>query len=241
MFKRTMVLGLMLFLVACANEQTIMKNESPPKDPQQNPEIVEQEDKDKEEVNQFIKFTLPDEQLMINLEMVPILNAYLIASPNREQTIREMNMKPVSANEREYYLLEFSCDNDLCSYLFMNQAADKSQAYLVADMAKLVETEVSPENNRIMFHFNREQKNLSVPFSDIAVIDLENWEMASIKNETDDNNRLDFEWQTVTADWADNETITALQPALMEPTPESFKRWQKNGKPTEEVLFTLND
>lgn len=238
MLKRMLCIGLLILLVACTEEQVIVKKDSPPKNPNENPEFVEKKNDDKEEVDEFIEFALPNEEVMINLGMVPILNEFLHATKNREQAIKKMNLLRIHVTDRNLYLLEFSCENQMCSYLILDQTKD-NQAYLVADLAKLIQTKFSPNNSKILIHFNRKVATTTVPFSDIVVIDLEKWELIQLKNLTNDTKLLNYKWPIVTAEWKGDKTFSVLQPDIKEPTTENIERWQKGDKPTKSVEFML--
>lgn len=217
----------------------IVKKDTNPVDPNQDPEFVEEQNDDDDEVDQFIEFTLPSEEVMINLEMVPILNTYLQATKNHRQAIEEMNMLRINVTDKSLYLLEFSCHDDLCSYLLLDQTKD-NQAYLVADMAKSIQTKISPDNTKILMHFNRELKS-PVPFSNIIVIDLEEWVLVPLEKKMNDEEEiLNYKWPIITAEWADNNTISVKQPDITEPTPKSIEEWQESEKAMMNTELILN-
>lgn len=181
---------LLILLTACTEEPVIMKSESPPENPNQEPEIVEEGNDSEEDIEEYIEFALPEEEIMINLKLVPILDSYLQVAQNKEQAMEQMTLIPIQAADKTLYLLEFSCQQTLCSYLLLDQTED-NWAYLIADLAKLAQKTTSPDDTKLLFHFNREQAS-PPPFSDIVVIDLEKWEPITLHNQTEDEVMLDY-------------------------------------------------
>ncbi|MBP1948705.1 hypothetical protein [Virgibacillus litoralis] len=237
MYKWLLCISALILLVACSEEPVIIQKDTKQVDPNQDPEFVEEQTED-EEVDQFIEFTLPDEEVKINLEMVPILNAYLQGIQNRQQALEKMNMFRVSATDKNLYLLEFSCQDELCSYLLLDQTED-NQAYLIADLAKYIQAKASPDNTRILLRFHRKLTS-PAPYSNIAVIDLEEWRLIPLANEMNDKDVLNYKWPILTADWVDNDTITISHPDITEASPENIKQWQESKKTTVSVELTLN-
>ncbi|MFB4169522.1 hypothetical protein [Virgibacillus sp. JSM 102003] len=237
MYIRLLCLSVLLLLAACSEEPVIVQKDTKLVDPNQDPEFVEEQNED-EEVDQYIEFALPEEEVMINLEMVPILDAYLQATQSRQQALEKMNMFRISATDKNLYLLEFSCHDELCSYLLLDQTMD-NQAYLVADLAKYIQAKVSPENTKILLRFNRNLKTPS-PYSNIAVIDLEEWELLPLVNETNDKDLLNYKWPILAANWVDDDTISVFHPDITEPSPENIKKWQESERPTVSTNLTLN-
>ncbi|WP_106497811.1 hypothetical protein [Lentibacillus sp. Marseille-P4043] len=224
-------------LSACSkNGSAIIKKDSPPTDPNENPELIEEENED--EVSEFIEFALPNEEVMINLEMVPILNSYLEATADREKAIKNMNMLQIQAENSEMYLLEFSCHNDFCSYLLLDQSKD-NQAILVADLAKSIQSKLSPDKSKLFLQFNRATK-LPLPLTDIVVIDLEQWKPLQLTNKTDDRQVLDYNWPIITAEWMDNQKIRASLPDIAEPVSDIIQEWQQSGKKTTTIELDIS-
>ncbi|WP_077325851.1 hypothetical protein [Virgibacillus siamensis] len=238
MLKKVMCFMLLLLLLAaCSEEPVIVKKDSPPENPDSNPAIVKKQTNVQDEAEKFVEFALPDEQIMINLEMVPILNVYLRTSKNREKAIREMNLSRIEADSKELYLLEFSCHKKLCSYLLLDKSK-KNQAYLVADMAKSMQIQLSPDNDKIMLHFNRKQTT-PVPLSDIVVIDLKNWVPLTLENKSTDEQLLGFKWPLISSYWFDNNTIEVVKPAVPKPTKSNMDKWQQNSVPVTKIQFDI--
>lgn len=232
MKKCLLGITILLLLSACANsEPAIVKEETMP-EPDSEPELVEEEIDDAEQVDEFIEFPLQDEQITVNLEMVPILSEYLSAIPDRKKEIEEMTIDRLHAKDESIYLLEFSCHNELCSYLLFSQEKEK-QAYLLADLAKTSNIITSPDNTKLLFQFNREG-SLPLSLANIVVIDIENWKTVSLSNYTNEANILDYTWPLLQAEWIDNETISVEKPSVIEPTDELIDEWLK----TEEASTT---
>ncbi|MBP1968277.1 hypothetical protein J2Z83_000369 [Virgibacillus natechei] len=224
----------LILLSACNinNEPTIIKSDNPDSSNSQ-PELVEDEDEvqdNEEEVEEFIDFPLDDEQITVNLKMVPILSEYLNAIEDRKSVIEEMKLNRPHEKAEDIYLLEFSCQNHSCSYLLFNQAKDQ-EAYLLADLAKLSNVIMSPDNEKLLFKFNRE-KSLPLPLTNLVMIDFENWERLSLGNNTSDANILNYNWPLLKINWLDNKRIAVEKPAVIEPTSDRLEEW--NQEETEE-------
>lgn len=237
MKKMTAIFAVILFLAACTEEPVIVKSNSPPEDPDQEPEIVEQESDGDEETDEFIEFALPEEEIMVNLKMVPILNSYLQTMQDRQQAIEEMNLNRLNSGNQNHYILEFSCHGMQCSYLLLDQT-EENRAFLIADLAKLFQTTISPDKTKVLFHFNREQSS-QPPYSDIVVMDLEKWEPATLYSQTSEENVLDYTRPILAVEWNEDNTISATVPDLTAPSPETLEQWENSEKPTTKIEFTL--
>lgn len=237
MIKKLLCIGLLLLLTACSEEPVIVKKEPSPKNADKEPEIVEQQSSEEDKTDKFIEFALPEQQVMINLEMIPILNVFLQTAVNKDKAISEMDLTRISADNKTLYLLEFSCYNKLCSYLLLDQS-QKNQAYLVADMAQSMQIQLSPDNSKILLHFNR-KRSLPVPLSDIVVIDLVTWQPIVLNSVTTEEKLLDFNWPLISSYWIDNNTIEVFKPNIPTVTESNLGRWQKNEMPITKVQFNL--
>ncbi|GGA87694.1 hypothetical protein [Ornithinibacillus halotolerans] len=207
------LLGIILFLIllaACSNsEPVIVKVDRQPNEEQSEPELVE-EIRD-EEVDEFIEFSLEDELLRVNLKQIPILDAFLQGSENRQEIIEEMNLERIlNREDNDVYLLEFSCNNDQCSYLLLSQNTDNT-GHLVADLATFANFSISPDESKLLLRFTRNSKE-QYPLSNIIVIDIDKWTILTLHNETITNNIFDFNWPIISASWIDEETITISVP-----------------------------
>lgn len=237
MKKYVFLIGLLLLLAACQNEeQVIVKKKSTPQNSKEEPELIEQTNED--EVDEMIEFILPNEKVMINLEMVPILNAYLSAARDRSKAVEAMQLTPVDDANSHLYILEFSCVNESCSYLLLNKS-EGNQAYLVADLAKLKEIKLSPDNLRIFLHFNRDD-SIPVPLSNIVIIDIQKWELLSIKNMTNDMQVLDYHWPILTVEWIDNQSVSISIPAIVEPSSTIISKWYEVKGAAQEIKLTTD-
>lgn len=238
LLKRLFGLGLLLVAVSCSNNEPIIEKKEAAPAPDNEPELVEETEK--ETVKEFIDFPLPDEQIRIKLDMVPILREYLQSAKNMQKEIENMKLTPIYVDQDTLYLLEFSCQMDLCSYLLLDQSKG-NQAFLMADLAKFVKTEQSPDYSKIFMQFDRKTAS-SLPLSNLAVIDLENWQPVTLENTMNDSIMLDYTWPILEAEWADNQTVSISIPNIMEAEKDLLKGWQQSGKnETKNVFLTTED
>ncbi|MBP2077941.1 hypothetical protein [Oceanobacillus polygoni] len=231
-------LFILLLLTGCSGSTPaiIEKVDTVPDETEKDPVLIEQQEE--EESEDFIEFSLEDEQILISLKMVPILNEYLNGVNNRKQAIYEMHLERISSEVHDIYLLEFSCVQDLCSYLIFHPTNEKL-AYLVADIAKFSNFILSPDESKIVLHFSRfhsTDNNLDT----IVVVDLANWKLLSLNNETSNDTILNYKWPFIYIEWVDNESITIVTPDIMEPTIELLTEWQQtNDSPTANTVFSI--
>ncbi|MTW88049.1 hypothetical protein F3157_20865 [Virgibacillus dakarensis] len=235
--KIVLLLVVLAFITACSKHEPVVVKKEANADPNENPELVEQNNDD-DDTDEFIEFALPEEKVMVNLKMVPILNSYLEASANRAEAIKTMTILPIQAGNANLYLLEFSCSNDLCSYILLDQSKD-NPALLVADLARTVQSKLSPDNSKILLQFNREA-SLPIPLTNLVVVDLVEWEQISLTNETNDLQVLAYHWPIITAEWTDDQTITVSLPDVTEPVNKLLQQWQEAGKPITTIDLQLS-
>src|SRR5699024_10777921 len=146
---------------------TIVKRDQSTATHANTPELIEE--KGENQTEQHIVFTLPYEQLTIDLTNIPILKEYLQWVDDPKMAVEKMNMIPIDFEDKNIYLLEFSCQKDLCSYLLLDEGS-KQQSYLLADMAKFVQSHSSPDDQIILLEFDRKDK-FSLHLSHLVVID----------------------------------------------------------------------
>lgn len=231
---RKFLIGLVLILLsACNNEEAIIIK--PEKDVDHSnasePELIEEDNE--EETEKFIEFSLPNEQVVINLQVVPILDAYMNAVQDQEAFIEKMNLIPITREEETIYLLEFSCNNGLCSYILLDQ--DKSnEAFLVADLAKYVDTIFSPDENMILLTFNRES-SFSLFLTDLIAFNLDEWELIYLEDKD-----LNYKWPISDIKWENNNTVSFTKPLLIEYTEENIEEWIEAGKQTTTINLQIN-
>lgn len=230
-----------LLLGACDKEEQVMvKEASSPQSTKEKPELIEQSDEEKDEVDQIIEFILPEEKVMINLEMVPILEAYLKAAQNRNSIVKSMKLSPIDyGGDSQLYLLEFSCVNQSCSYLLLDKT-DGNQAFLVADLAKIKEIKLSPDNSKVFLQFTRENST-TFPYGDIVVIDIVNWKLLSLTNNTNDLKVLDYQTSILEATWNDNESIAVTITATEKTAQAQLSEWKETENAAKEIILTTNE
>src|SRR5690625_4561057 len=233
MVKRLLIIIFLLLTVACS-EPMIVKKETTDVTTGE-PELIEE---DNQEMNhKFIEFSLPYEQVVINLKKVPILNEYLHSIKNKQKHIENMNLIPINLRENTVYLLEFACQNQLCSYLIFDQSKDK-QAYLVADMAKHISTSFAPNKDTMILKFNRKTP-LPLPLTNLVAIDLQQWKILTLKTERDGKKFLNFHWPITSLTWIDEQTLAGHIPIMTELTEENINEWRKSGSQTKDMIFYI--
>src|SRR5690625_2798967 len=98
-----------ILLFGCSQQEPVMiKQETNETESLHKPEFVEEKNEDNE-THAFIEFSLPEEQVKLNLKMIPILNQYLQTVQDRDQTIKDMNLIPVHRSEEHTSELHSRC------------------------------------------------------------------------------------------------------------------------------------
>ncbi|MFC3039923.1 hypothetical protein ACFOGI_06625 [Virgibacillus xinjiangensis] len=200
--RRLLFLILFLSLLAsCSedNEPAIVKQESAGSGIQ--PELMEDEQED--ETIEWIEFPLEDEQIIINLQAVPILKGYLAAAEYPNEKIKKMDLERIHP-ELSIYLLEFSCTKELCSYLLLNPS-ESNKAFLLADMAIFEGMHLSPDEDRMAFEFSRTSFDRSA--ADLIVMDINNWEKLPLLEKEGDKDVLEYQQILDHVRWIDNDHL----------------------------------
>lgn len=170
--------------------------------------------------------------------MVPILSEYLKGVSNRKQAINKMHLQRISAESHAIYLLEFSCVKDSCSYLLFYPTNEKL-AYLVADIVKFNDFIFSPDESKVVLHFNRFH-SIESNLDTVVAVDLESWKLLSLNNETGNDTILNYRWPFLSIEWLDNENITIATPDIIEPTLELLTAWHEfDDRLTIDTIFSL--
>lgn len=144
-----MLILLFIILVGCEeNEPAITKIEEPPAEESTIEEVPEvtftEEDK-------ILEFLINDSVISIDANKIGILNAYLNTVKNTSIAIENMELNQISLNDQnEIYVLEFSCFENKCSYLLLNQEVNH-ESYLLDDLTKLNSFIVSPDGVYTLF------------------------------------------------------------------------------------------
>ncbi|GAB3793089.1 hypothetical protein [Virgibacillus kimchii] len=231
----------LIFFVSCTSTSTETDIEnviSNPENKKSEPELIEEESED-EEPEEFIEFFLDDEQVTINLKGTPILNNYLEGASSRQQSIEGMELIKVFSNEENIYLLEFSCNESRCSYIILNQNRE-NPSFLIADLAKLLETKLSPDESKLLFLFERDS-GASQALKDIVVIDIGTWEKLQLLNETTEDTVTGYTWPLNDVEWVDNETISVNKPDAIEPEDPSDSQVAEETPVTNIILRTVSE
>lgn len=237
MIKRILVLFLIIILfTSCAKkEPMIVKKEVADNNDIDNLEHVtmDMEEPDKE----FIEFTLEDEVITVNIQAIPILQNYLSVAPDKDHVLEKMNLIPVQ-NENDYtlYILEFSCENNQCSYLLLD-GDKKHKAYLVTDIAKLVQYQVSPKDEYVFFEFDR-LTEFTIPVSHLVVFHIEEWNEVNLQS-TYTQNILHYTFPFEVNGWINDDTISISKPLIKQLTSQNLIQWRQLGEPTTDVTLTV--
>lgn len=215
----------------------IVKQETNETEPSHNPEFVEEKNEDNE-THEFIEFSLPEEQVKLNLKMIPILNQYLQTVQDRDQTIQEMNLIPVHPDYDTLYLLEFSCYDHACSYILIDQSKD-NRSHLIADLSQYIQMQFSPNMEKLFLQFNRSTDD-AMSLDHIVVVDLNNWELLK-PTEQQSTPIFNYERSLLEVNWEDDERISVVIPDFSELPEASTEAWDEADNPTESIILKFDE
>jgi len=219
----------MIVLTACSdsNDAVIEKVESAEATEMKEPVFIEELDEEEEQIDQFIEFSLEEEQLTINLEKVPILEHFLEGAKNRNEALEQMVMQRLPIENYQIYLLEFSCVNEKCSYIIFNQD-ERNSAMLLADVSTYSTYYVSPNQQNLMIEFIREQDN--VPMSHLIPIDIDEWSRVSLIMSEGDDTIIEYTRPITGVEWINDHEITVQTPHIDDFTPETYRSWNESSE-----------
>lgn len=224
----------LLFTVACQHDEPVIIK----KDEQMDAYEEEMNEDNSEESNeQFFEISLPGENVQLNVEMIPILEEYLNLVNDKAKAIQQMNLIPLHATERTIYLLEFACQNNLCSYLIIDEDETHS-SLLIADLAKYDYGLFSPDESLLAIKFDRDD-SFSLPLGHLVVMDLEQWNTIPLTNGSDETNSLHFQTPILSVTWIDDTTISMQIPTIAELTEENISTWESSEGLTTDIIFQI--
>lgn len=236
--KKIWILLILIVIISCSQKnEAIVKRDHSPEVETNTPELIEQRKEDRKE--QQIIFSLPYEQITIDLAKIPILKEYLQWVNRPEEAVKKMNLIPIKSDEQTIYVLEFSCKNNYCSYLLLKEK-DDLESHLVADMAQFKQSFLSPDREKILLQFQRIE-NFTLPLSNLIAVDLKEWNFLPLKPDENSLQQtiLPYKWPIIDVIWNDNETLSVYIPDLLELTDANIEQWKKTGKVTKEIIFHL--
>lgn len=149
-----------------------------------------------------------------------------------------MNLLPIETLHSTIYLLEYSCNNDLCSYILLDQNKDK-QSFLVADLAKMTQIKFSPNNKKFLLIFKRESID-SMSTTNVIIFDVEEWQRITLDPTINDLTLLNYKWPLTDVEWIDDNAITISKPMINELTEESITVWNELGNQTSNIILQVN-
>lgn len=239
MNKYYIILFLILsFLLAGCSEETpsIVKKDMSGNE-EESVELVEQpSDEDEDEVDMVIEFTLADEQIMIDLNQVPILKNFLAQIEHRQQAIDNMKLEKIDISSKDsLYLLKFSSNEDIGSYLLLDRT-DQGSSFLLADLATLSDIVPSADASKLLFMFKRQNADQSWQTNKIMVIDVANFTPISLTNDKEIKTNT-FSWPIESVSWQDDDSIIVNIPAIEEPSSELLNAWVETEKITQEIIL----
>ncbi|WP_053219853.1 hypothetical protein [Virgibacillus senegalensis] len=238
---------IMMMVSACSDEEgqpVLVKSEEQADASEKKPVLVEKEaeeqDEDSEQEEMFLEFTLPSEQVVIDLNQVKILKHYLSAAEDRETEIDGMSITRVDIPDKDtIYLLEFSCREDNCSYLLLNQQ-EEGGSFLAADLAMFKSASISPENDLLLLLFQRKQPSIheDITRDKMVIVDLTDMRRQKTLMDNGEPFKNEYNWPILSASWKNNQSLSVTLPDSEE-TDESLETWYESEQPTKTLELTI--
>ncbi|SDJ76120.1 hypothetical protein [Sediminibacillus albus] len=247
--KKMIILSvfILLFLISgCSDKEAqsiIVKSEEQPAHSEKKPAFVEmeQEGEKSEQEENLLEFTLPNEQIVINLNEVDILKNYLSIIPDRQREIESMSLTRVDIPDKDtIYLLQFSCREDACSYLLLNQQ-EQGGSFLAADLAKFKSASVSPDNKQLMLLFSRIESMDGVELTrdKLVMIQLEGMKQLYVAQEKNTPFENNYQWPILSAKWEDSDHLSITIPEIPNQGEKTLKDWHLSDKQTKKIQLTV--
>ncbi|WP_067839882.1 hypothetical protein [Amphibacillus sediminis] len=220
-----------IFLVACNSNPPIIKQEIIEPQVEESVELIEEEpdlaDQDDEEdisdMQQFIEFTLTDQQISLHIDQIPILSNFLAQHSNRRAAIEDMQLTQIAEEGLDsLFILSFACSDNGCSYLLLN--TETEQSILLADDAQISQMLPSPEQNKLLIIFERYANTQAI--NKMVIFDLLSWTDSQLAT---DNPELlpvnKFRWPIYDANWLDDSTVEVEIADIEQPSKDLLKDW----------------
>ncbi|WP_026771431.1 MULTISPECIES: hypothetical protein [Sediminibacillus] len=243
------LMGLLFVMAvsACSNNDSqpvVVKSEEQTDATEKKPVLVEKDTEENDDISgqeeMLLEFTLPNEQVVIDLNQVTILKHYLSAVADREAEIEDMALTRVDIPDKDtIYLLEFSCRADACSYLLLNQQ-EEGGSYLAADLAMFKSASISPENDLLLLLFNRKEPGLETELTKdkMVIVDLEQMSRQRTLMDSGEPFKNEYHWPVLSATWKNNQVLSVTIPAISD-TEESLENWYQSDQPTKSIELTI--
>src|SRR5690625_1534951 len=127
MYKKYLLFLLFIILVGCSKEPPIIIQEFADPTDETSIDFVADEFSDVES-NQFLEFTLSDQQISLNTDKIPILSSFLKSHNDRDQAVQDMQLSQILKDKSEsIFLLSFACQDNSCSYVLINTESGYSK------------------------------------------------------------------------------------------------------------------
>lgn len=236
MNKVLVFLLLFIFLTSCSKEPPIIIQEETDTTNESSIDIVEEYAA--EEQFQFLEFTLSDHLISLNINKIPILNNFLINHNNKDQAIQEMQLIQILKDKFDsIFLLSFACQDSACSYVLINTETEYSQ--LLADQAKIIKINPSPEESYLLIQFERQLLNKDWLTNKLVIFDLEKWEEVILT--LDDNNMTSlhsFRWPILNVEWISDDELKITLPDIDFPSTTTLADWNESEDKLEKTIIT---
>ncbi|WP_440895157.1 hypothetical protein ACS127_11340 [Amphibacillus sp. Q70] len=237
----SLIFVILSLLVACSKQQPIIIQEDINAKDEEAITLVEEEHDEDQEPQQFLEFTLSNQQVTLNIDQIPVLSNYLKQHTDSNKAIQEMQLIQIMQDEYDsLFLLSFACQKESCSYLLLD--TESEQSHLLADQAKMVSIDPSPDLSNILFIFERSLPDKPWDINKLVVYNIEDWVEVTL---TEDNNHLislyTFRWPILNANWLNDDEIKIQLPDINKATNPALEEWYStDNQPKKEMITIIN-
>lgn len=240
MYKKYLLFLLFIILVGCSKEPPIIIQEFADPTDETSIDFVADEFSDVES-NQFLEFTLSDQQISLNTDKIPILSSFLKSHNDRDQAVQDMQLSQILKDKFEsIFLLSFACQDNSCSYVLINTESGYSK--LLADQARTVKINASPDESYLFIQFERQLRTNPKVTNKLFVLDLNTWEEVTLTYEDKNMTSLhSFRWPILDARWHNNDELEIILPDLDIPSTTTLANWwESEDKPEKTIITQIN-
>ncbi|GAA4071203.1 hypothetical protein [Amphibacillus indicireducens] len=237
MYKKYLLSLLFIILVGCSKEPPIIIQEVTDPTSETSIDLVAEEFSDVENA-QFLEFTLSDQQISLNIDKIPILANFLKNHNDRDQAIQNMQLTQILKDKFDsFFLLSFACQDNSCSYVLINTESEYSK--LLADQARTVKINVSPDESYLLIQFERQLRTNPRVTNKLFVLDLDTWEEIILTFEDKDMTSLhSFRWPILDAEWRNDDELEITLPDLEIPSTSTLANWSESEDKPEKIIIT---
>lgn len=240
--KQLILFIIVIFTVACSsnqNEDQVNDQKAPEQKVIPEKESLELDESVTNLSGEELVFKIDSENISLQIDQLPLLKSYLELVEEPKNEIDQMRFSRITTlPDQQLFLLGYSCDVNMCSYLLIDKQGDKLRSFLVSDLSLFREATLSPDYSKIMLTFQR-NVSLTVVRNDLVIIDLKKWAFIPLHDKATAFKVLNFQYPIINSSWITNKTIEINIPNVTENTVEAIETWREESKELRTIRLTF--